>query len=243
MTIIANALSEEASREIILIEFRWPNGTSYYCLTDETSEGSLYTFGSIQYNCVPAKIEGSFNLNIDGKFEDVTFIFSDADGGMAQRFETDDFIGTIVLVIKTYEGETTVYKEKLKYRVSEGQFNDKSNTAEYTLSPLYKEIFNNFPINIRDKNRCGFKYDADGSNLIASNTCGFWTFYYSLSGATLNTIDYPMADASKCDFGYKTPNGCAAHFNQRNTVALGRTPSLRMRAYPGLLITPIRSIF
>ena len=103
------------------------------------------------------------------------------------------------------------------------------------------------PLFIRDRNRCGFKFDSDGTDPIAAMTCGWWTQYankYFSANMTLafDTTNYQNCDTSApytCDYGVRAKNGCAAHFNQTDST---NKPKLRGRFYPGMPQTPLKGI-
>ena len=249
--IIAYALSIEQPRILTFVEIRYVTITKRYCNADKTSvgDGSYYTWGGNNYTCIALKIEGKGGQNIEGELASASLRISSVDKENSDFVNVGDVSGRIIVVTRTYEGLTaaTDYIDINKYKINRPGYDDATREVLYELRPIASEFKNDVPLFIRDRNRCGFKFDADGTDVIAAMSCGWYTQYanrYFSSNITLafDTTNYINCDTSApytCDYSVRGKNGCAAHFNQTDST---NKPKLRGRFYPGMPQTPLRGI-
>ena len=260
--IIAYALSIEQPRILTLIEIRYkPNDvltTKRYCNVDKTSvgDGSYYTWGGNNYTCIALKVEGKGGQNIEGELASASLRISSVDKENSDFVNVGDVSGQVVVVTRTYEGLTaaTDYIDIFKYKINRPGYDDSTREILYELRPIVSEFKNDVPLFIRDRNRCGFKFDADGTDVIAAMSCGWWTQYahknfedtgnppYGVLVGAFDTTNYPNCDQTvpyTCDYSVRGKNGCGAHFNQTDST---NKPKLRGRFYPGMPQTPLKGI-
>lgn len=247
----AYALALEQPRLITLVEIRYVSTTKRYCNLEETSvgDGSYYTWGGNNYTCIALKYELKGGQNTEGELATANLEISSVDKENSDFLNVGDVSNCIVLVTITYEGLTasTDYLEQFKYRINRPSYNEQSRTVTFELRPIIAEFKNDVPVFIRDRNRCAFKFDADGTDVIAAMTCGWWTtyahrYFSGVEGTALDTTNYPNCDTSSpytCDYSLRGKNGCAAHFNQTDET---RKPKIRGRFYPGIPQTPLKGI-
>lgn len=249
--IIADSLSIEQPRILILVEIRYVTITKRYCNVEKTSigDGSYYTWGGNNYNCIALKVEGKGGQNIEGELAVASLRISSVNKENSDFINVGDVGGKIVVVTRTYEGRTaaTDYIDINKYKTNSPGYNEATREVLYELRPIATEFKNEIPLFIRERNRCGFKFDADGTDTIAAMSCGWWAQYankYFSANMLLafDTTNYPNCNTSApytCDYGIRSKNGCAAHFNQTDST---NKPKLRGRFYPGMPQIPLRSI-
>ena len=249
--IITYALSIEQPRILILIEIRYVTVTKRYCNVDKTSvgDGSYYTWGGNNYTCIALKVEGKGGQNIEGELASASLRISSVDKENSDFVNVGDVSGQVVVVTRTYEGLTAVtdYIDIFKYKINRPGYDDATREVIYELRPIASEFKNDVPLFIRDRNRCGFKFDADGTDAIAAMTCGWYTQYANkyFPGSIITAFDttnYPNCDTTApytCDYSVRGKNGCGAHFNQTDST---NKPKLRGRFYPGMPQTPLKGI-
>lgn len=249
--VVAYALSIEQPRILTLVEIRYATVTKRYCNVEKTSvgDGSYYAWGGNNYFCISLKFEVKSGQNIEGELATATLRISSIDKENSDFINVGDVGSRIVVITRTYEGLTlsTDYIETFKYKINKPGYDNATREVIYELTPIASEFKNDVPLFIRDRNRCGFKFDADGTDAIASMTCGWYTQYANkyFSGSIISafdTINYPDCDTTApytCDYSVRGKNGCGAHFNQTDSV---NKPKLRGRFYPGMPQTPLRGI-
>jgi len=256
--VIAYALAIEQPRIITLVEIRYASTTKRYCNLEKTSvgDGSYYTWGGNDYTCIALKVEMKGGQNIEGELAPATLRISTIDKVDSDFLNVGDVGGRIVVVTRTYEGLTaaTDYIDIYKYKINRPGYDDTTRDATYDLRPIASEFKNDVPIFIRDRNRCGWKFDADGTSPIAAMSCGWWTQYahknfedvgnppYGVLIGAFDTTNYQNCNTSvpyTCDYSVRGKNGCAAHFNQTDSA---NKPKLRGRFYPGMPQTPLKGI-
>jgi len=249
--IISDVLAIEQARIITLVEIRYVTITKRYCNLEETSigDGSYYTWGGNDYTCMPLKVENKGGQNIEAELAEATLSISSVDKENSDFVNVGDVGGRIVVITRTYEGRTasTDYIDLYKNKINKPGYDDLTRTVVYDLKPIIAEFKNDVPLFVRDRNRCGFKFDVDGTDPIAAMTCGWWTQYANKyfpgsEASAIDTTNYPNADVSApytCDFSVRGKNGCAAHFNQTDET---NKPKLRGRFYPGMPQTPLKGI-
>ena len=249
--IITQALKVEQDRIITLVEIRYVSIINRYCNLEKTSvgDGSYYTWGGNNYICISMGVEQKGGQNIEGELATASLRISSIDKENSDFVNVGDVGGRIVIITKIYEGLTvaTDYISIFKYKINRPGYNDETREVVYELTPITSEFKNDIPLFIRDRNRCGFKFDADGTDAIAAMTCGWWTQYANkyFSGSIITAFDttnYPNCDTSSpytCDYSVRGKNGCGAHFNQTDST---NKPKLRGRFYPGMPQTPLKGI-
>ena len=256
--VIAYALSIEQPRILTLVEIRYVTTTKRYCNADKTSvgDGSYYTWGGNNYICMSLKTQVNSGQNIEGEIITANLFISSVEKENSNFLNVGDVGNVIVLITRTYEGLTlaTDYIDLFKYKISRSSYNSENEEVMYELRSLTSEFKNDVPVPIRDRNRCGFKFDKDGTDSVAAMTCGWWTQYahkhyedvgsppYGVLAGAFDVTNYPNVDTSvpyTCDFGVRTANGCAAHFNQTDST---HTVKLRGRFYPGIPQSPLARI-
>lgn len=253
----AYALALEQPRVVTLVEIRYSSTTKRYCNLEETSvgDGSYYTWGGNNYNCIALKFEMKSGQNVEGELAQASLEISSIDKENSDFVNVGDVSNRIVVITFTYEGLTSSsdYIEQYKYKINKPAYDEQTRTVRFELRPIIAEFKNDVPIFVRDRNRCAFNFDADGTDPIAAMTCGWWTTYgyryhadsgnppYGVLAAAFDTENYPNCDTIypyTCDKGARTANGCAAHFNQTDS----NSPNLRGRFYPGIPQTPLKGI-
>ena len=249
--IITQALAIEQARIIILVEIQYVTVTKRYCNLEKTSvgDGSYYTWGGNDYTCIALKTEIKGGQNISGEFATASLAISSIDKENSDFINVGDVGGRIIIITRTYEGLTasTDFIDRYKYKINKPGYDDRTRNILYDLTPISTEFKNDVPIFIRDRNRCGFKFDADGTDTIAAMTCGWYTQYANkyFPGSIISAFDttnYPNCDTSSpytCDYSVRGKNGCAAHFSQIDDT---NKPKLRGRFYPGMPQSPLRGI-
>ena len=250
--IIAYALSIEQPRIITLVEIRYATVTKRYCNVEKTSvgDGSYYTWGGNNYTCMSLKFESKSGQNIEGEFSTASLKISSIDKENSDFVNVGDVGSRIVVITKTYEGltlDTDFIDNPFKYKINTSSYSDTTREVIYDLTPIIAEFKNDVPLFIRDRNRCGFKFDTDGTDSITAMSCGWYTQYANkyFSGSIINafdTVNYPNCDTTApytCDYSIRGKNGCGAHFNQTDTT---NKPKLRGRFYPGMPQTPLKGI-
>lgn len=247
--VITKLMQREQSRKINLFKIDWPDPftSEYICQLDETASGSYYTFGGQNYTC-KSIVNNTENVQgNEGQQETININIVNVDKFYSDLINSVNVVGSRVEYIRTFEGlsDNADFLDKSVYRINRAEYNSSSYTLILELLPLFKEVLNTFPLNVRDKNRCGWEFDADGTNIDASQGCGFYYFYRRFwdgndaNGYSIDTANYPNVSLTSCDRKYDSANGCLAHFNQNDITK----PVLRFRAYLGLPTTPIRSIY
>ena len=231
---IQEALKLQPSRRIILIELVIAGTTYRYANTEDADivwNGQTWARNQIA-------IETIASQNIEGDFGSQTLSMQNVDQALGEIIRLNDVRGESAVVVEVFEALLANPSDAIgtwKNIIAEADYDD--GAAKFTIETLFSENRNDFPQQVRDLNVCGFDYDTDGSDEIALQTCGFFTLYKNLGG-TLDTANYPAADASLCDKGLRTPNGCYAHFNQQDSLK----PAIRARMYPGIPLVPIQNI-
>jgi hypothetical protein len=252
------ALYLEQDRIVILVEIRYTTTTKRYCNLEKTSvgDGSYYTWGNNNYLCIPLKYEIKGNQNIEGEFPTATLRISSINKENSDFVNVGDVSGKIVVITRTFEGliSASDYIDISKYKINKSGYDDETREVIYELTPIIAEFKNDVPLFIRDRNRCGFKFDADGTDPIAATTCGWWTQYahryypdpsnppYGVLTQAFDTANYQECNTTypyTCDHSVRGKNGCAAHFNQTDKTY---KPKLRGRFYPGMPQSPLRAI-
>ena len=249
--IINNALRIEQPRIITLVEIQYVTVTKRYNNLEKTSvgDGSYYTWGGNNYNCIALKTEIKGGQNIAGELATASLMISSIDKENSDFLNVGDVGNRIVIITKTYEGliAATDFIDRYKYKINKPGYDDRTRNITYDLIPIASEFMSDIPIFIRDRNRCGFKFDANGTDAIAAMTCGWQTQYANkyFSGSIITAFDttnYAECDTSApytCDYSVRGKNGCAAHFNQTDDT---NKPKLRGRFYPGIPQSPLKGI-
>lgn len=227
----------------------WQENSLYYCNTEDAD----YTFGGETYTRNQIQLTEEGSQNVEGQFDTATLIISNVDKAIGEYLKTIDMRGGKVNIITTFDGLTAAvdFITFWRYRIDQFGYNDNDHTAKFSIKSFFSEIYNEFPVPVMDRTICPFDYDSNGNDKIAALTCGFWTLYRkSYSGVASSgqyTIgsEYPVADppfpnasASSCDKGYRTPNGCVAHYNPADTTK----PVVRFGGYPGMPTIPVGGI-
>lgn len=190
------------------------------------------------YAAFPIAMDSVGNQNVEGRFESQTIRITNIDKAIGDYIRQNDVRGNKVFITGILDNLLADANDKVfrwKYRIASA-IAPKSE-AQFQIQSYFAETMSEVPLQIRGKNECGWDFDKDGTDPVAAQTCGFYTKYYNLGG-TLDTTNYPNADATKCDKGIDSKNGCKAHFNQ-NDVLL---PNLRAQAYQGIPAKPIQRI-
>lgn len=232
-------------RLIKLVEILYPSaiGTKRYCQIEKTEQADTtkYVWDSKAFSCKPLHVAKLGEQNIEGSFPETELSISNINDVEGGYIESQDVRGSVVYIYDTFEGLTlgVDYLSKWKYRVGKVAYDRQSYELSFILRTYHSDQRNDFPLFPRDRNRCGWKFDADGTDEIAKRTCGFYTLYYDPAiGGTLDTTNYPNADATKCDKQMYSQNGCAAHFDQTNSLK----PKMRARLYPGIPTTSLQEL-
>ena len=213
----------------------WTNDSLFYCDTEDTN----ITWNSKVYRRNQISIPTIGAQNIEGSFDNQTLTIPNIDQLLGEYIRTYDVRGNEVKIFEVYQAllaDPADVKKTWRYQVSDAAYDDES--GNLAIESMYSESRSEYPNSNRDRNVCNWDFDADGTDEVASDGCAFYTLYYSQGGATLDTTNYPSADATVCDKGLRTKNGCYAHFNQQNSLK----PAARFRAYQGIPLVPIRSI-
>ena len=190
------------------------------------------------YMAFPIQLDAIGQQNTDGRFESQTIRITNIDKGIGDYIRQNDVRGNKVFITGVLENLIADAADRVfrwKYRIASASA--PKSEAQFQIQSYFAETMSEVPMQIRGKNECGWDFDKDGTDTVAAQTCGFYTKYYNLGG-TLDTTNYPNANATKCDKGIDTANGCKAHFNQ-NDVLL---PNLRAQAYQGIPAKPIQRI-
>lgn len=213
----------------------WTNDSLFF--TD--AEDSNITWNSKIYRRNQISMPTVGVQNIEGSFDNQTLTIPNVDQLLGEYIRTNDVRGNEVKIFEVYQSllaDPADVKKQWRYQISDAAYDDES--GRLSIESLYSESRSEFPNSNRDRNVCKRDFDADGTDEVASDDCAFYTLYFSQVGATLDATNYPSADATVCDKGLRTKNGCYAHFNQQNSLK----PAARFGAYPGIPLIPIRSI-
>lgn len=227
----------------------WQENSLFYCDIEDAD----YTFGGETYTRNQIQLTEEGSQNTDGQFDTATLVISNVNKAIGEYLKTIDLRGGKINCIKTFDGLTDAadYITYWRYRIDQFGYNDNDHTARFSIKSFFSEIYNEFPVPVMDKTICPFVFDANGIDEIAARTCGFWSIYRKNYNGTPSSgqytigSEYPVADppftnasASTCDKGYRTPNGCVAHFNPADTTR----PFVRFGGYPGMPTIPVEGI-
>ena len=195
-------------------------------------------WAGVTYTAFPIQLDGIGQQNTEGRFESQTIRITNIDKAIGDYIRQNDVRGNKIFITGVLENLIADAADRVyrwKYRISSASA--PKSEAQFQIQSYFAETMSEVPLQIRGKNECGWDFDKDGTDTVAAKTCGFYTKYSNLGG-TLDTTNYPNANATKCDKGIDTANGCKAHFNQ-NDVLL---PNLRAQAYQGIPAKPIQRI-
>lgn len=193
---------------------------------------------SATYTAFPLAMDTIGQQNTEGRFESQTIRITNIDKTIGDHIRQNDIRGNKVFITGVLENLLSNSADRVfrwKYRI----LNASAPKSEATINiqSYFAETMSEVPVHIRGKNECGWEFDKDGTDLVAAQTCGWFTKYSNLGG-TLDTANYPNANATKCDKGIDSDNGCKAHFNQDDALK----PNLRAQAYQGIPAKPIQKV-
>lgn len=213
----------------------WIEDSLFFCDTEDADIS--WAAKTYQRNQISIPTVGA--QNTEGSFDNQTLTIPNVDHLLGEYIRTNDVRGSEVKIFEVYQAllsDPADVKKEWRYQISDAAYDDES--GRLSIESMYSESRSECPNSVRDRNVCSWDYDADGTDEVASEGCAFYTLYFSQGGATLDTTNYPGADAATCDRGLRTNNGCYAHFNQQNSLK----PAARFRAYMGIPLKSIRSI-
>lgn len=190
------------------------------------------------YTSFPIVMDSVGSQNVEGHLESQTIRITNIDKAIGDYIRQNDIRGSKVFITGVLENLISDANDRIfrwKYKITSAIAPKLE--AQFNIQSYFAEAMSEVPVQIRGKNECGWDFDKEGSDPTAVQTCGFFSKYYNLGG-TLDSINYPNANATKCDKGSDTENGCKAHFNQSDTLK----PNLRAQVYPGIPMKPIQRI-
>lgn len=195
-------------------------------------------WAAVTYTAFPIAMDTIGQQNTEGRFDSQNIRITNIDKGIGDYIRQNDIRGNKIFITGVLDNLLLDAADKVyrwKFRIASAIAS--KSEAQFNIQSYFAEAMSEVPMQIRGKNECGWDFDKDGTDLVASQTCGFYTKYYNLGG-TLDSTNYSNASATKCDKGIDSANGCKAHFNQNDTLK----PNLRAQAYQGIPAKPIQRI-